>query len=86
LLVLESGAAAVRDDVGDVLRDVAAFLPPLTPLSALLTLTWIEVEVAVTPLLSFAVAAAVYNPAAMFDHAKVYGVIVELPTTLELAP
>ena len=83
--MLESGAA-VRDDVEDVLRDVAVLLPPLTPLSALLTLTWIDVEVAVTPLLSFAVAAAVYVPAAMFDHAKEYGLIVELPTTLELAP
>ena len=84
--MLESGPAAVRDDVGDVLKDVAAFLPLRTPLSALLTLIWIDVEVAVAPLLSFAVAAAVYVPAAMFDHAKVYGLIVELPTTLELAP
>ena len=83
--MLESGAA-VRDDVEDVLRDVAVFLPPLTLLSALLTLTWIDVEVAVTPLLSFAVAAAVYVPVAMFDHAKEYGLVVELPTTLELAP
>ena len=83
--MLESGAA-VRDDVEDVLRDVAVFLPPLTLLSALLTLTWIDVEVAVTPLLSFAVAAAVYVPDAMFDHAKEYGLVVELPTTLEIAP
>jgi hypothetical protein len=85
LIVVESSEAAVRDDE-DVLRVVAAFLPPLTPLSALLILTWIDVEVAVAPLLSFAVAAAVYIPTAIFDHAKAYGLIVELPTTLELAP
>ena len=84
MLVLEP--AAVRDDVGDVLKDVAVFLPPLTPLSALLILIWIDVEVPVAPLLSFAMAAAVYVPAAMFDHAKEYGLIVEVPTTLELAP
>ena len=86
MLVLESGAAPVRDDVEDVLREFAVFLPPLTPLSALLILIWIDVDVAVAPLLSFAEAAAVYIPAAMFDHAKVYGLIVELPTTLELTP
>ena len=85
-MVVASGAVEVRDDVEDVLRDVAEFLPLLTPLSALLIFTWIAVEVAVAPLLSFAVAAAVYVPAAMFDHAKVYGLIVELPTTLEFAP
>ena len=83
MLALEV-AAAVRDDE-DALRDVAVFLPPLTPLSALLIFTWIDVEVAVTPLLSFAVAAAVYIPAAIFDHAKAYGLVVELPTTFELA-
>jgi hypothetical protein len=73
------------DVLCDVLSDVAVFLPPLTPFSALLILTWMDDEVAVAPLLSCAVAATVYIPHGMLDHENEYGLVVELPMTVEFA-